>query len=154
MAPDPPEPDDATQHSAEDPASPADSLQQFPSDLVSPLPIDTDNMLAKFRSIVRNEITVASRKLSSDMVRGLKEIGHRTNQLEQRMDLATTVLEGHEEEVDKMNAEIELLKDKLEEAENRACRDNLRIRGIPENITDLQGTATAFFFRNWPLGSR
>lgn len=145
MALKPPEREDAAHISDDNPESPTDSLQQFPTDLVSPLPLDSDNLLARFRSIVRDEITVASRKLSSDLVRGLKEIGHRTNQLEQRMDLATTVLEGHEEEVDKMNAEITLLKDKLEEAENRARRDNLRIRGIPENITDLQGTATAFF---------
>lgn len=61
------------------------------------------------------------------------------------MDLATTVLEGHEEEVDKMSAELEALKDKLEDAENRAPMDNLRIGGIPEVITDLQGTAIAFF---------
>lgn len=88
---------------------------------------------------------MASRKLSSDLVRGLKEIGHRTNQLEQLMDLATTVLEGHEEEVDKLTAELESLRDKLEDAENRARRDNLRIRGIPETVIDLQGTATAFF---------
>lgn len=65
------------------------------------------------------------------------------------MDLAITVLEGHKEEVDKMTAELETLKDKLEDAENRARRDNLCIRGIPEVITDLQGTVTAFS-RNWP----
>lgn len=76
---------------------------------------------------------------------GLKELGHRTNQLEQRMDLATTVLEGHEEEVDKLHTELESMQDKLEDAENRTRRHNLRIRGIPETTTDLQGTATAFF---------
>lgn len=145
MAPEPLESDDATQLSAGDPASPADSLHQFPTDLVSPLPVDSDNMLAKFRSIVRDEITAASRKLSSDLVWGLKEIGHCTNQLEQRMDLATTELEGNEEEVDKRSAELESLKDKLEDIENRTRRDNLCIRGIPEVITDQQGTATAFF---------
>lgn len=47
------------------------------------------------------------------------------------MDFATTVLEGHEEEVDKLSAELESLRDKLEDAENRARRNNLRIRGIP-----------------------
>lgn len=88
---------------------------------------------------------MAPHKLSSDLVRGLKEIGHHTNQLEQRMDLATTVLEGHEEEVDTLSVELEALKDKLEDAKNRVRRDNLRIRGVPEDIIDLQVTATAFF---------
>lgn len=103
-------------------------------DLVSPLHTDSDAMLIKFRSIVRDEITQASRMLSSDFVRGLKEINHLTNQLEQRMDLTTTVLEGHEEEVEKLPAELEALQNKLEDTENRARRYNLIIRGIPENV--------------------
>lgn len=88
---------------------------------------------------------MAFRKLSSDLVKGLKAIGHRMNQLEQHMDLATTVLEGHVEEVDKLSAELESMQDQLEDAENRARRDNLRIRIVPKAIIDLQGTATAFF---------
>lgn len=55
------------------------------------------------------------------------------------------MLESHEDEVDKLHAELESLRDKLEDSKNRARRDNLRIRGIPEVITDLQGIATAFF---------
>lgn len=73
MSPEPPESDDATQLSAEDPVSPADSLHQFPTNLVSPLPMDPDNLLDKFCSMMRDEITTASRKLSSDLMLGLKE---------------------------------------------------------------------------------
>lgn len=109
MAPEPPEPDDTTRLSAADLASPADSLQQFPTGLVSPQTMDHDVLLSKFRTIVRDEISTASHKLSSDLMIGFKELGHRTNQLEQRMALAITVLEGHEEEVDKLNAELENL---------------------------------------------
>lgn len=109
MAPEPLEPDDSTQLSGAAPASPADSLNQFPTDLVSPLHTDSDSMLSKFCSTVRDEITAAYHKLSSDLVKGLKEIGNRTNHLEHRMDLATTVLEGHEEEVVKLSAELEIM---------------------------------------------
>lgn len=42
-----------------------------------------------------------------------------------------------------MHIELESLQDKLEDAENRACRDNLCIRGLPETLTE--GTAIAFF---------
>lgn len=59
MAPDPPEPDDTTRLSAAGPASPSDSLQQYPSDLVSPDQHDSDEILEKFHSIVRNEISIA-----------------------------------------------------------------------------------------------
>lgn len=44
-----------------------------------------------------------------------------------------------------MNIELENLPDKLKDAENKARRDNLCICGILEVITDLKGTANAFF---------
>lgn len=65
------------------------------------------------------------------------------------MDLTTTVLEGHKEEVDKLHTELVSLQDKLD-AENRARRDNLRIRGLPETLTDLQRNSTAFFLELAP----
>lgn len=61
------------------------------------------------------------------------------------MDLATTVLEGHEQEVDNIQDVLDQLQDKMEDAENRVWRDNLHLHGLPEVITDLQVTATAFF---------
>lgn len=74
MTPEPPEPDDTKQLSAVNPASPEDGLHQFPSSLMSLPPAISDSLLDKFHSIVWDEITVAPRKLSSDLVRGLKEI--------------------------------------------------------------------------------
>lgn len=118
MASDPPE-HDTTRLSAGDQVSPSDSFQQLPTDLMSPATTDPEGLLSKFCSIVRDEINAASQKLSSELMRCLKELGHRTNQLEHRMDLTTTVLEGHKE-VDKINAELDSLRDKLEDTENRA----------------------------------
>lgn len=115
MATEPSEPEDTTKLSAGGLASPTDSLQQFPMDLVNPDLSNSDAMLSRFRSIVKDEISIPSRKLSSDLMRGLNELGHRTNQLEQWMDLITTVLEGHEDEVDKLNSELESLRDKLKD---------------------------------------
>lgn len=63
MAYDAPEDDDTTRLSPDDPVSPADSFQQFPTDLVSPATADPEVLLSKFHSIVRDEITAASRKL-------------------------------------------------------------------------------------------
>lgn len=98
---------------------------------------------------MRDIITTASRKLSSDLVKGLKELGHRTNQLEQGMDLPSMALEGHEE-LDKLNTYLK----SLEDAENGARRDNLCIRA--ESLRPLQtykAPPLLFFSRNWHLGS-
>lgn len=76
-----------------------------------------ETLLQKCCSLDRGEISMASCKLCA-------------------------VLDGHEKEIEDLQT---LPKEKQEDAENRARRGNLRIRGLPESITDLQGTITAFF---------
>lgn len=61
-------------------------------------------------------------------------MGGRTSALENRMDDATAVLEGHEQEIDALRTELDVLKDKQECLENRFRRCNLRIRGLPEAV--------------------
>lgn len=119
MVLEPPAPDETTRlSSSANLAYQDESLQQFPSDSQSPPEPSADALLQKICSIIREEITAASRKLSSDLTKGLKELGHHTNQMENCMDLATTVLEGHEQEVDSIQAALDQLRDKLEDAEN------------------------------------
>lgn len=65
--------------------------------------------------------------------------------LENRMDDATALLEGHEQEIDAIRAEIDALIDKQEDFENRSRHCNLRIRGLPEAVADLTGSITALF---------
>lgn len=62
------------------------------------------------------------------------------------MDLATTVLEGHEQEVDNLK-KLEALRHNLEDAENRTRRDNLHTCGVPKLITDKVQPLP--FFRSW-----
>lgn len=81
MVLEPLEPDYSMRLSAADPASSADILHQLPTDLVSPIAIDSDALLNTFCSIVWDKMITASHKLSDDLVKGLKELGHRTNQL-------------------------------------------------------------------------
>lgn len=76
-----------------------------------------ETLLQKCCSLERGEISMASCKVCA-------------------------VLDGHEKEIEDLQT---LPKEKQEDAENRARRGNLRVRGLPESITDLQGTMTAFF---------
>lgn len=128
--------DKTMQFLLDDPTFWDDSLQQIPSELVN-----TEDPTKKCFTTVHEEITVASYKLSLDLVKGFS---HRAHQLKEYLVLSTTVLEVHEQ-VEDLPLEPKFLHDKLEDAENCARRDNLRVRELPSAITDLQGTITVFF---------
>lgn len=59
------------------------------------------------------------------------------------MDGTTTVLERPEEDIDNLKTEVHTLHNKLEDLESRSRRSNIRVRGLPESIMDLQSTVTA-----------
>lgn len=72
-----------------------------------------------------------------------KILGKHTALMEARTDVAAMILDAHETYLEDLQGEIALLGSQLEDAENRARRSNIRIRRIPESVTDLQGSTLA-----------
>lgn len=102
-------------------------------------------ILTKMRYIVRQELNIVTKCISSDLLKDIKEIGSRRAALESRADDTTTVLDGHGADIAFLQEEVCTLKDKLEELENPTGWSNIQIRGLLESITDLYGTVTALF---------
>lgn len=69
---------------------------------------------------------------------GIRELGQRITDLEQRTDELDVLIQA-------LREENLTLQSHLKDFENRDRRSNLRIRGIPEVITDVQSTVTALF---------
>lgn len=146
MVPAPPDPDEDTRHLAtNDPPAQDDSWSHFPSVLRTPTTDKEFNLLQRFRNIVCDEITQASRKLSSDLPREIWDIGQRTGDLESCMVDVSTILDAHESDIEQLKAEVELLKGKYEDLENHTHRCNLRLHGLPETVIDLSGTTLALY---------
>ena len=83
--------------------------------------------------------------ITEKLTKEIRDLGQRTAELENRVhDIETNVMI-HETELDTLKDENFSLQTRLEDFENRARRSNLRIRGIPESIIDLQSTITALF---------
>ncbi|KAM9324831.1 disintegrin and metalloproteinase domain-containing protein 12 [Gastrophryne carolinensis] len=84
-------------------------------------------------------------QISNTLTADIKELGHRVGDLEQQAMTQKTDISTLGEELEELRGENLVLLHKLEDVENRSRRANIRIRGIPEAIVDLQSTVTALF---------
>lgn len=91
--------------------------------------------------MLQAELSAATTKLATQFTREIRELGSRTNDLEDKIDAAPTVSENHEQDIADLKKELEAAHLCLEDFENRVRRGNLRLRGIPETIKDLTSTA-------------
>ncbi|KAM5158267.1 ATP-binding cassette sub-family A member 13-like [Mantella aurantiaca] len=73
--------------------------------------------LEKLRDIVRVEIPRASKSLSADLPKEIQALGHHMSSTENWTDNSTTVLEGHEKEIEMVQGEVADLHDKQEDLE-------------------------------------
>ncbi|OCT85203.1 hypothetical protein XELAEV_18023368mg [Xenopus laevis] len=78
-----------------------------------------------FKHILRTELEATSVNILKPLTKEIRELGQRTDQLEQKMDDAITILDGHE-------SDIITLK-----------RENIRIRGLPETYKNLENEVGA-----------
>ncbi|OCT97366.1 hypothetical protein XELAEV_18009586mg [Xenopus laevis] len=95
--------------------------------------------------MLRTELDVTTKKITASLSKEIKEISKRTDTFETRMDDKTTVLEGHETDIDTLRFQLQELQDKIEDMGNRSRRGNIRIRGLPESYKNLEDDMTEFF---------
>ncbi|OCT65746.1 hypothetical protein XELAEV_18041989mg [Xenopus laevis] len=113
----------------EEPTEPARSQDHFPKSQ------SRDALLIDQLTMLRSELDITSKKITSSLSKEIREIGKRTDTLESRMEDTTTVLGGPYKD---LRYQLQELQDKLEDIENRSCRGNIRIRGFPETYQNLE----------------
>lgn len=121
-------PDSFSQPASEDlewsPAMSEDSAAA----LLQQLMLRNADLLAYFKSMLQTELVTT--KLATHITKEIRELGSPTNDLEDKMDAAATVLDNEEQDISNIKNELEAALLGLEEFENRACRGNLRLWGI------------------------
>lgn len=100
----------------EDSRESCDSQNQFPSSIgtpAKPLAADDPNLTA-LRLVVREEMSGDNQRLSEQLGH-IKEIGPRVHDLENAITDTTTVLDGHENDIGRLQQELSVLYDKTED---------------------------------------
>lgn len=83
--------------------------------------------------------------ITSSLTKEIRELENRTAALEHRVDEIEKSAQDYMTEIKHLIEENLTLQTRLEDYENHVRRSNLRIRGIPETITDLHSTIMALF---------
>lgn len=138
----------ASQKHYESPSSAQRSEPDFTSGMTPLIPQNSTigpDLLAQFERVLHKALQNTSDAITDKLTREIREVGRRTSILEQRMDEFDITTSVHTEELESLKEDYTNLQTRLEDFENRARRSNLRIRGIPEDIEDLQSTVTALF---------
>lgn len=98
-------------------------------------------MLKDLKLVFKSEIRGAVAEIKEQ----ISELGERTSNLEKKCDQLDELTNHLECSTSDHNSRILQLETKVEDLENRSRRANLRLRGIPEEIKDLQTFALDTF---------
>ncbi|OCT74272.1 hypothetical protein XELAEV_18033232mg [Xenopus laevis] len=91
---------------------------------------EMQNALQAVRSLFKTELAAAV----ADFARQINDLGDRVDKLEQITDEHTTALQEDQKQI--MVHQDQILH-KVEDLENHSRRGNLRVRGVPETVTDI-----------------
>uniref|UniRef100_A0A803KD14 L1 transposable element RRM domain-containing protein n=2 Tax=Xenopus tropicalis TaxID=8364 RepID=A0A803KD14_XENTR len=111
----------------------------------SQAPVEESVLLDKFKTMLQQELASTAATITADITKQLHELGQRTDAIEHKVDDITTVLDAHENDILDLQMQLREVWDKIEDADNRSRRNNLRIRGIPETVTDLPAAVESIF---------
>lgn len=133
-------------HKISQPDSPAESegeetLSQDATQNSSAAPA----LLNQFERMLHKALKQTSEQITNSLSKEIRELGNRTATLELKVDETENTTQEHMAEMDTLKEENVMLQSRLENYENQARRSNLRIRGIPETVINLQSTIMALF---------
>ncbi|CAH2252641.1 Hypothetical predicted protein [Pelobates cultripes] len=95
----------------------------------------TERSLHKMLQGLRATITADFHRITGDLRKEISNIGDRTNHLENKTDELCIAHNEVVDKVQKLSEENSLLRDKLADMEDRSRRQNIRFRGIPDDVT-------------------
>ncbi|OCT56499.1 hypothetical protein XELAEV_18000020mg [Xenopus laevis] len=95
-------------------------------------------LLGKFKLLLQSELELTATRISTDLTKQVADLGQRIAETESKMDDCITVLDSHEQDIITMQSQLKDVQDRIEDSDNRSRRNNIRIRGLPESISDLR----------------
>ena len=115
------------------------------SSTIPPSGMSQGDFFKYMEAMLHKALKTTSDQITNRLSREIRELGQRTSDLESRVDDIELTLQEQAQEQAALREENAVLLSRLEDAENRSRRSNLRIRNIPETVDDLQSFSTALF---------
>lgn len=106
-------------------------------------PVVPSNILKQFEKMLHKALRQTSEQITNNLTKEIRELGQRTASLELKVEDIESTTQDCVSELEILKEENITLQNRLEDYENRTRRSNIRLRGIPETVIDLQATVTA-----------
>lgn len=103
-------------------------------------PLTPDNLDTKLQSLLQaitHNIVLEAGKLAKELRVEIGQLGDRTDTLESKFDELVQYVQVLEDDNVAIKHSVTQLQAQQEDLENRECRQNLRIRDIPEAVEDI-----------------
>ncbi|XP_075444599.1 uncharacterized protein LOC142488111 [Ascaphus truei] len=97
-----------------------------------------EELMAGMAATLKTSFQTELRAAVSDIRREISGLTEKTTSLENRLSESLQRQGEAEEEISCLGEEISLLKEGMEEQDNRDRRQNIRVRGVPESVTQEQ----------------
>ncbi|OCT56480.1 hypothetical protein XELAEV_18000037mg [Xenopus laevis] len=94
------------------------------------------SLIEQFKIMLRTELDISTKKITASLSKEIKEISKRTDTLEHRLDDTTTVLEGHETDIDSLRYQLQELQDNMEDIKFLEAFRSL-IKNLESDITEF-----------------
>lgn len=101
--------------------------------------------LKQIENLFKKSLKNISDHITNSFTKEIRELGQRMSELEIRVDDMENYTLNYSKETENLKEQNAVLQTRLEDYEIRARCSNLRIRGIPETVTDLQATMIELF---------
>lgn len=95
-------------------------------------------LLARFSAMLQQELSKACSIITNDIKQDIQSFGTRIDTIETKIDETLPKVNQHSKCISELYDRLEEAYSKIEDLENRSRRYNVRIRGLPENHSDLE----------------
>ncbi|CAH2284447.1 Hypothetical predicted protein [Pelobates cultripes] len=121
---------------------------RYPTTADSPLTKrDLQNLLqeatAEIKAYTKAELNRQIQSLKAD----LEALSHRTDHAEAKLTKLADTTSSHSQDITYLHGKLAALEEEIEDLNNRSRRNNIRVRGLPETVTNdqLQASLTDLF---------
>lgn len=95
-------------------------------------------LFARISELLDKGLTQNADRITGEIRADFQSLGKRIEHIEHKLDVTISRANQNTDHLQFMQEKLDIAQDRIDDLENRSRRDNFRIRGLPETISDVQ----------------
>lgn len=102
------------------------------------VPFNVPDLFFKLSELLDKGLTLNAERITGEIRADFQNLGTRIDHIEHKLDVTISRANQHSDQLHFMQEQLDTAQTRIDDLENRLRRDNFRIRGIPETVSDVQ----------------